>query len=537
MKVNKFFLGLALIGAILTGCDKGQEPETNGGEAKAYMSVRISMASSAGTRASEAGFEAGLPAEQTITVANSIFLFYDDKGNWVTSGQLATGDAVYEDGDCDINTLSNTIAYIVLSGPDEELQKSAQVLTVVNYPNKDELKNLNLKDALAKTTTVELYSASSFLMSTSVYYDKTLDDANDELYPNGIVNTTAIDASKNIRKSANDAKDNPVVIHIERAAAKAQLSTASADYLLTGDKQIVVDGILSDVTVAINGWTLNNVYKETYLVKKLQEAWAADATKPFDTWNWTEGRRSYWAEGHNWRSDKTNKTIYAYQNATLAPDGVAPMYCYENTVESPKCGKGEPDPNVNTVLIAAQFKVGSESYQNLYEYAGVFYREETYKKVIIEQLKAKGYKKNGADFKIADVLFKVDGTSLAGIKFALVEDATAVYTEGVGTSDKATIEAYVNATDYIKEALGYAAGKCFYQIPVEHLGAVGKSAQYGMVRNHVYKIAIKSVNHVGEPVYDPEVVIPGIPDETLEHYLAAEIHILSWHVVKQSVDL
>ena len=537
MKANKFFLGLALIGAILTGCETGQGPETNGDEAKAYMSVRISMASTAGSRASDAGFEAGTTAEQTINVGNSIFLFYDEDGNWVTSGQLATGDAVYEDGDCDVATLSNTGAYIVLSGPDVELQKSEQVLTVVNFNGVDKLKQLNLNEALLEVANSTDNKADGttcgFLMSTSVYYDKALDDANNKLYPNGIVNTTAIDASKNICQTATAAKDNPVVIHIERASAKAQLSTASGDYLLTGDKQVVVDGVLSDVTVAINGWTLNNVHETTYLVKRLQEGWATSA--PFTTWNWTEGRRSYWAEGCNWgKLTNAGNTVYAYENATLLPDGTASMYCYENTVNQPKCAKGEPTPNVNTVLIAAQFKVGTEDYQNLYEYAGVFYREGTYKALLVKQLNDAKYRKNDAELTASDITIDTVGTTLAGVKIILADGS---YTVNGAPSSKADADTYINATSYVDETKGYAMGKCFYQIPVEHLGAVGTSAEYGMVRNHVYKISIKSVNHVGEPVYDPTVDIPEIPAQTIEHYLAAEIHVLDWHVVEQSVDL
>lgn len=532
MKANKFFLGLALIGAILTGCETGQGPETNGDEAKAYMSVRISMASTAGTRASDAGFEAGTTAEQTINVGNSIFLFYDKDGNWVTSGQLATADAVYEDGDCDINALSNTGAYIVLSGPDVELQKSRQVLTVVNFNGVEKLKQLNLDEALAEVANSADNKADGttcgFLMSTSVYVDNTTTPAK-------IVKTTEIDPVKNIRQSAADAKDNPVVIHIERASAKAQLSTASGDYLLTGDKQVVVDGVLSDVTVAINGWTLNNVHESTYLVKKLQNEWAVDATKPFDTWNWAEGRRSYWAESTNWTAtDNTDNTVYAYEDATLLPDGTASMYCYENTVATPACAKGQKTPNVNTVLIAAQFKVGSDAYQNLYEYAGVFYREATYKGLIVKQINDKKYKKDGFELTASDIAIVTDGTTLAGVKITL---ADGTYTVDGAPSSKADIETYINGTSYVTETFGYAEGKCFYQIPVEHLGAAGTSAEYGMVRNHVYKISIKSVNHVGEPVYDVEVEIPEIPAQTIEHYLAAEIHVLDWHVVEQAVEL
>ena len=43
MKANKFFLGLALVGAILTACNKEPEQVT-GPTGDAYVSVKISMA-------------------------------------------------------------------------------------------------------------------------------------------------------------------------------------------------------------------------------------------------------------------------------------------------------------------------------------------------------------------------------------------------------------------------------------------------------------------------------------------------------------
>ena len=61
--------------------------------------------------------------------------------------------------------------------------------------------------------------------------------------------------------------------------------------------------------------------------------------------------------------------------------------------------------------------------------------------------------------------------------------------------------------------------------------------KYGIVRNHIYDIAINSVSGLGTPVLDPEeVIVPQKPtnDET---YLGARINILSWRVVKQNIDL
>ena len=71
MKANKFFLGLALIGAILTGCEK-DPVQTGDYDSKSYMSVSIAQAS--GTRAgTDGGFLQGTSDENQITSIDFYF--------------------------------------------------------------------------------------------------------------------------------------------------------------------------------------------------------------------------------------------------------------------------------------------------------------------------------------------------------------------------------------------------------------------------------------------------------------------------------
>ena len=59
-----------------------------------------------------------------------------------------------------------------------------------------------------------------------------------------------------------------------------------------------------------------------------------------------------------------------------------------------------------------------------------------------------------------------------------------------------------------------------------------------MIRNHVYKLTVNSINGLGTPIpfKDVKEIIPEIPVET-ETYISAEIDILAWKIVEQNVDL
>ena len=112
---------------------------------------------------------------------------------------------------------------------------------------------------------------------------------------------------------------------------------------------------------------------------------------------------------------------------------------------------------------------------------------------------------------------------------------------------KADHTAYANLDD-VNDVLAnmpgarvWSSGQAYYYTDIKHLndflGVDDTDGKYGIVRNHIYDIAINSVSGLGTPVLDPEeVIVPQKPtnDET---YLGARINILSWRVVKQNIDL
>ena len=84
----------------------------------------------------------------------------------------------------------------------------------------------------------------------------------------------------------------------------------------------------------------------------------------------------------------------------------------------------------------------------------------------------------------------------------------------------------------IQPALVYKGGNTYYYTDIKHLGAPGSDTEYGVVRNHVYKVNISDITGYGTPIYDPsmEFITPESPEDIVS-YVAAQIKILSWRVV------
>ena len=96
------------------------------------------------------------------------------------------------------------------------------------------------------------------------------------------------------------------------------------------------------------------------------------------------------------------------------------------------------------------------------------------------------------------------------------------------------IEDALKNKDLVDRALVWREGMTYYYFEILHNKA---GNQPGVVRNHVYKTKITSIAGLGTPVYDPEQTIYPEKPEDNDHYIAAEVNILSWHIVSDSYDL
>ena len=579
MKIKSLLIGMLACSAMVActnedPIDNGSENPANG-KNDAYVSVTFAMPETGGSRAtSDGGYDVGNTTEQTIVVDKSIFLFYDANDNYVTFGNLVGQVTTNEDaqGNHSEHSTLNTLdvnakkgeAFIALSASDNEINKITQVLTVVNYSKVGgiaDLKNKPLSYALSMTTNeTSDPSNAGFLMTTSVYFDQ----------EGELVQTTAI-TEDNIAETQTAALADPVKIYIERASAKVGLTATETDKIFEVDPEdkedsndenkeadILFNGTLTPVSVKILGYVVNNTNTSTNLVKQVGSNWNTEGSIPFAGWNQYDNYRSYWAMGTEYGYDgflteSTSTTTGEGETATTTTtpnqhrltvksfndamtNAFTNMYCYEQTVEEANvvADRSTPVyyPNVTTVLIAGQILVGeATSGVTLYKYSGVFYDAANYQKLIKSRL---------TEYK------KADGASYQE------DDWTVTLESNVANPFNVTVSATgatVNENDYSDIVAGtevYTNGYCYYQIPIEHLQSGDDPTsdteeenpiRYGVVRNHWYQLKVSGVKHIGEPVYNPGNPIPEIPEKDAAHYLAATIHVLSWHVVEQDVTL
>ena len=91
----------------------------------------------------------------------------------------------------------------------------------------------------------------------------------------------------------------------------------------------------------------------------------------------------------------------------------------------------------------------------------------------------------------------------------------------------------------------YDQGKCFFHIPIEHLGKAAdtngvKTGSYGLVRNHHYNITVNSIEGmgIGMPEADNYIGEWNYPESfTIEKNVNYSVSVNPWNEVNQSIDI
>ena len=512
------FIALAAFGfAACTEVGEENTPVQNAELEQSYMA--ITLAADDITRADDPAYEEGLAEERAVESAY-VFFFKD-----------GAAFPVAFDGTTSTNAGPNNYLKVDLTTVGQNMPNVSDVKDAVlvlqnykgEYPNKI-VAVLNWAPTRSSYTLSELKTQISnlqgvnngFVMSNAVYADK----ANQTV--------DAVDLTiDNIGKTAEEALANPVTIHVERVAAKV-VFTAKDNGRFDIEKEI--EG--KKVYAQIEGFELYNDYQESWLIKRIDPTWEVGFN-----WNDYNYFRSYWAQSLGKAFDENT---FAWNTDNTAINGW--VYCGENT----RAWTAEADVRTKVVVKAQLVDAEGNPFEVVNWYGKDYIGEENLLKVVANTLKNTYFSKENttltgltpADIKCVDRL-ETDAKAYE-VYFQLSEVGAAKtwnkYENGNYTA--ISVEELNAALADVQPALVYNDGMTYYWLDIKHLGAAGSTAEYGIVRNHVYKVNINDITGYGTPVYDGTTdFITLEKPEDIVTYVSAQINILSWRVVENNYDL
>lgn len=533
----KKYLFIALAVLCFTACAENGEqnvPVQNGEMEQSFMAVSL-LADDMSTRAVGAEYEDGEAAERVVK--SLYFFLFDAQGNAfnIDGGVNYKSVAVNENGNAPTGTPPEGTPNVsdvknkVLVFENYVGEYPAKIVAVINWAPAPGASSFSL-DALAEQLINVKNDDGTFVMSNAVYAaESTNASANKEA-----VRATALTPA-NIAKNEANALANPVKIFVERIAAKVTVDTTTENKYYTGEE---VDG--TKVYAQVVGWELYNEFDKSYLLKSIDATWT-DTIVGFN-WNDAAWFRSYWAISPTALFGADNMVSYN----TLSNTVTTSDYCGENTYNE-ACTK---------VVVKAQLVEDVSGTLKPIEiatwYGNDYIGEMALRTVVANTLAAQLYSLNGAEYKSIEANdLKVveadetnpnpDATLKAYHVFFQLSDAGVAkewYTYSSTEGFKAATDDSVNVIlGGVEPALLYNDGQTYYYTDIKHLPSTVDATQYGVVRNHVYKVNISSIAGFGTPVYDGDTKFNPETPEDIKTYVSAEVRILSWRVVEHGYDL
>ena len=579
------FIALAALG--FAACAEkidDNSPVQKGELEESYIAINL-MAADVDTRAvtddpygdaDKYGYEYGTNLERSVKRAHFFFFLNGEPFvvNQKESAASAPGDVnAYNHLELKINTTNQNdnpignisdISNAVLILSTYKGQYPNQIVAVLNWAPDDKIYTLeDLRNTLFDNSLGN--DNQGYVMTNSVYMDS---DASKQ-----VIDVTPITAD-NIKTSEDDAKKAPVDIYVERTAAKVVVTANNQVFQVTEDNALKpVGGDARTVYVQLKGWELYNEFDKTNLLKSINTELTAQGLGL--TWNDSPYFRSYWASTKNQRTENDKfswsytkdsdpattyngfPTEFGYAVASSAnyANRNTYTYCAENTLPWTVS-----DVRTKVILKGTLVEQDGDSYKTLElarwygnEYAGkddlktavanslkytLFYfdtQSNKYVSIAPEDIEiVHGSEVNARAYEVGFQLTS-DSESKVWYKYSSATGYAALGTDGI-TNTAATNTELAK----VKPAVLYTGGDTYYIVDIKHLGKDGSLSQYGIVRNHVYQIAINSIKGYGSPGYSGLSYIienPEYPIEDEGSYVAARINVLSWKVVQQGVDI
>lgn len=593
MRIKSLFLS-AFVGLALAGCSSESDVPTPNGEpgAPRFLTVNLVSTPTSGTRApgdqhegnpDKATYEEGLESENNVTKVRFYF-FYDngnpaavryDAENKSYKNFLEWTDVSVDDNNKLPNVEKILSATLVIQSPLGDKTPDL-VVAIVNPAEANPIEERTLNGL---KTVIHDYAkraeAGQFAMSNATYAA----DINGETKE-----VIAVDVTDKIHNKAAEAQADPVQVYVERTVAKIRLDSELEAVTTIGpniyktstdsEYKVTLDdaegnpgkGEETEIYVKFLGWNATAATNLGCIVKTINPGWPANL---FGTgggpWNWAEYFRSFWAINANGAqvqygafvpvTDIANNVFQAQAKTKF--NGEDWVYVNENASEytnAPLSSKGDNAKTPTKVIIAAQLVDKNGNPIEYAEYGATKTTINGLKKLFANSCNL--YRKETTD--AGDKFIKITPGELQ-IKTALSlgkaeasdeKDKTGRYKSYVQLDDKVNKDNYwytsnnkdakaITAAKANEILLGYGSAKVWYNgysyyfFDIKHFGT-----KIGVVRNHIYDSTISSLHGLGTPVYDPsEIIYPEKPEDETDTFIAAQINILSWRVVKNKVPL
>ena len=571
MKISKLF-PFACVALMMSACASDKEEIGSGtrpGSDPQYLAVNIvNVGATPTTRAAE--YENGTAEESAIKKVRFYF-FNGDGSPYLIKNPGITG----VDGGGDKNWLEASPADDTpTSGTPSQIEKITQTVLVINGVQSAApaaivaVVNPGTVDA-AKIRSGETMRLSELRYSTvgSKFYEKNATSGavsdfvmSNSVYVNAGEDVCASLVAGHVTTSAESAKTKPVDLYVERVVAKVTADVDKTVFELGngtnwdatkyGTKNPVGKSGDYDVYAVIEGWGLANENGKAEVEKQVNKTWT-DGTLGFTPWTTADYHRCFW------------ETSVAFDAGAGANPPVNPtfnqlkakmqdvLYTLPNTPGSKVTNLKDNDLTKFAVAATLRYKDASNNwhYAEICRYNGVSILGIDNLKRQVALTYSQYYTSTDAtnytQLSKDDIDFKdPDGTMQQyRVTPTLADDpaGTKKYYTKTNTGTTSTFtevpKAKVLAAIEADKAEIRKDGRAYYYVPIKHLGSTDAIAEYGIVRNHFYKITLSGITGFGTPVYDPsKVVVPAVPTYQ-DTYLAARVQVLQWRVVNQNASL
>lgn len=571
MKIPKLF-PFACVALMMTACASDKDEIGGGtkpGSDPQYLAVNIvNVGATPTTRTTD--YENGTAEESTITKVRFYF-FNGDGSPYLIKNPGVAG----VEGGGEKNWLEASPADDTTSSKPSQTEKITQTVLVINgiqsaapaaivaVVNPETVDAATLKNGGTMRLSELRYSAVG-----SQFYKKDATGVSDFVMSNSVYVNAGEDVcaslvAGHVTTSAETAKTKPVDLYVERVVAKVTADVDNSAFELGdgtkwettkyGTKTAVGKSGDYDVYAVIEGWGLADENSKAEVEKQVDKTWT-NGTLGFTPWTTADYHRCFWetsvafdaGAGGNQPVNPTFNQLKAKMQDVL--------YTLPNTPGSKVTDLKNNDLTKFAVAATLKYKDASGNWHNaeICRYNGVsILGIDNLKKQVALTFSQYYTSTDGATYTQLskdDIDFKdPDATTQQYLVTPTLADGAAgtkYYTKTTtGTTptftevDKATVLGAIEAD----KAEIRKDGRAYYYVPIKHLGSTDANAdaiaEYGIVRNHFYKITLSGIKGFGTPVYDPsKVVAPAVPTYQ-DTYLAARVQVLQWRVVNQNASL